>query len=152
MAHSLLNSLGMYGASLLVAFIAGLFPPFSIEVFLIGLTAIVHPTLPEMLLCAVLAAFGHQVAKTITYYAGVGALEHGKLKAKVETLRPKIDKWNKAPKFVLFLAGAFGIPPLWVVGFIARPLMGIGILPFTLIVFVTRIARFVVLAAIPMIW
>lgn len=150
MAEDLLSTLGMYGASLIVAFIAGLFPPFSIEVFLIGLAAIVHPTFGEVILCSVLAAAGHQVAKTITYYAGVGALEHGKLRDKIEKIRPKIDKWNKAPKFVLFLAGAVGIPPLWVVGFIAHPLMGIGIVPFTLIVFATRVGRFIVLAGIPL--
>ena len=150
MAEDLLSSLVMYGASMIVAFIAGLFPPFSIELFLIGLATIVHPTFGEVVLCSVLAAIGHQVAKTITYYAGVGALEHGKLKAKVEKIRPKIEKWNKAPKVILLLAGAFGIPPLWVVGFIARPLMGIGIVPFTLIIFGTRIGRFIVLAGIPL--
>lgn len=152
MAQSLLSSLGIYGASMIVAFIAGLFPLISIELFLIGLSAVVHPTFGEIVLCSVLASVGHQVAKTITYYAGAGALEHGKLKAKVEKLRPKIDKWNKAPKVVLLLAGAIGIPPLWVIGFIARPLMGIGIVPFTLIVFGTRIGRFVVLAGIPLLF
>lgn len=152
MAQSLLSSLGIYGASILIAFIAGLFPLISIEVFLIGLSAIVHPTFGELVLCSVLAATGHQVAKTITYYAGAGALEHGKLKVKVEALRPKIEKWNKAPKLVLFVAGAIGIPPLWVIGFIARPLMGVGIVPFTLIVFSTRVARFVVLAGIPLLF
>jgi membrane protein YqaA with SNARE-associated domain len=150
MVQDLLSGLGMYGASLIVAFIAGLFPLFSIEVFLVGLGALVHPTFGEVLLCSVLAAVGHQLAKTITYYAGVGALEHGKLKEKVDKIRPKIEKWNKAPKLILFLAGAFGIPPLWVVGFIARPLMGIGIVPFTLIIFGTRIGRFIALAGIPL--
>ncbi len=152
MAQSLLSSLGIYGASMIVAFIAGLFPLISIELFLMGLAALVHPTFGQIVLCSVLAAVGHQVAKTITYYAGVGALERGKLKAKVETIRPRIDKWNKAPKLVLLLSGAIGLPPLWVIGFIARPLLGIGIVPFTLIVFSTRVGRFVVLAAIPLLF
>lgn len=151
MAEDLLAALGIYGASLVVAFIAGLFPPFSIEVFLIGLSALASPTFGEIILCSLLAAAGHQVAKTITYYAGVGALESGKLKEKVEKVRHKIDKWNKAPLIVLFLAGAFGIPPLWVIGFIARPLMGIGIMPFTAIIFLTRVGRFIVLAGIPLV-
>ncbi len=51
-----------------------------------------------------------------------------------------------------FLGGAFGIPPLYVLGFIARPLMGVGIVPFTVIVLVTRFARFVVLGAIPLLF
>lgn len=152
MAEDLLATFGIYGASMVVAFIAGLFPPFSIELFLIGLSAIVEPTLLELVWCSLLAAIGHQVAKTITYYAGVGALEHGKLKAKVDKIRHKIEKWNKAPKFVVFLAGAFGIPPLFVIGFIAHPLMSVGIVPFTLIIFTTRVARFIVLAAMPMLF
>jgi membrane protein YqaA with SNARE-associated domain len=152
MTETLLSALGIYGASILVAFIAGLFPPFSIELFLIGLSALISPTFGEVVVCSILAAVGHQGAKTITYYAGVGALEHGKLKAKVDKIRPKIDKWNKAPKFVLFLAGAFGLPPLWIVGFIAHPLMGIGIVPFTLIVFATRVCRFIVLAGAPLLF
>ena len=72
------------------------------------------------------------------------------VKPTTDKIRPKIDKWNKAPRFVMFLAGGFGIPPLYILGFIARPLMGLGIVSFTLIVLGTRFARFVVLAAIPL--
>ena len=152
MAEDLLATFGMYGASMVVAFIAGLFPPFSIEVFLVGLSAIVQPTWGDIIVCSVLAAIGHQVAKTITYYAGVGALEHGKLKAKTEQLRHKIEKWKNAPKLILFLSGALGVPPLFLIGFIAHPLMSVGIVPFTLIIFTTRVARFIVLAATPMLF
>lgn len=150
MAEDLLAALGLYGASMVVAFIAGLFPPFSIEVFLVGLSALVQPTWEDIIVCSLLAAIGHQVAKTITYYAGVGALEHGKLKEKTEKLRHKIEKWKNAPKLILFLAGALGIPPLFVIGFIARPLLGVGIVPFTLIIFTTRIGRFIVLGGAPL--
>lgn len=152
MTETLLESLGMYGGSAVVAFIAGLFPLLSIELFLVGLTAVLMPTFPQVLLSCLLAAAGHQVAKTITYYAGVGALERGKLKAKLDKIRPRIDKWNKAPRFVMFLAGSFGIPPLYILGFIARPLMGVGIVAFTVIVLGTRFARFVVVAAIPLLF
>lgn len=146
----LLASLGIYGGSFVVAFIAGLFPLFSIELFLIILSAKVTPSIGALTLCCLLAAIGHQIAKTITYYAGVGALERGKLKAKLDKVRPRIDRWNKAPHLILALAGAIGIPPLYVVGFIAEPLMRIRIIPFTAIVLVTRFGRFVVLAVIPL--
>jgi membrane protein YqaA with SNARE-associated domain len=150
--EQLLSSLGVYGGSFVVALIAGLFPLFSIEVFLVGLSAVTDPTAPVLISCCALAAVGHQIAKTITYYAGVGALERGKLKEKLDKVRPKIEKWNKAPKLVMFLAGAVGIPPLYILGFIARPLMGMGIVPFTLIVLVTRFGRFIVLGAIPLLF
>lgn len=149
MTDGLVESLGIYGASFAVAFLAGLFPLASIEVFLVGIAAVLTPSLTSVVLCCVLAATGHQIAKTFTYYAGIGALERGRLKAKLDKVRPRIERWNKAPHFVLFLAGAFGIPPLFVIGFIAHPLMRIRIVPFTLIVFGSRLARFVVLSLIP---
>lgn len=148
----LLESFGIYGGSLIVAFIAGLVPFFSIEVFLVGMSAVVSPSFPALTLCCLLAALSHQIAKTMTYYAGIGALERGKLKEKIEKNRERIDRWNKAPHLILALAGALGVPPLWILGFIARPLMRISFLAFTAIVFVTRFGRFVVLAAIPLLF
>jgi membrane protein YqaA with SNARE-associated domain len=151
-AQRLLEDYGIYGGSLIVAFIAGLFPLFSIEVFLVLATSFARPSFEQLAVCCLLAALSHQVAKTITYYAGVGALEHGKLKQKIEAHRARIDRWNKAPHLVLVLGGALGVPPLWILGFIARPLMRINIAMFTLIVFVTRFGRFMVLAAIPLLF
>ena len=151
-AQSLLESFGIYGGSLIVAFIAGLFPLFSIEIFLMGLTAALAPPVETVAVCCLLAALSHQVSKTITYYAGVGALEHGKMKDKIERNRERIARWNKAPHVMLTLGGAFGIPPLWILGIVARPLMGIKILPFTVIIFVTRLGRFMVLATIPLLF
>jgi membrane protein YqaA with SNARE-associated domain len=152
MTSTLLEALGIYGASFCVAFIAGLFPPFSIEVFLIGLTAVIGPTFATLTLCCLIAAIGHQISKTLCYYAGVGMLERGKLGAKLDKVRPKIDKWNKAPHLVMFISGAIGFPPLYVLAFIAEPIMRMRIVPFTAIVFVSRFGRFVALAVIPLLF
>jgi membrane protein YqaA with SNARE-associated domain len=152
MAEQLLESFGIYGGSFVVAFVAGLFPVINIELFLIALSAAIGPTFGVLTMCCLLAAIGHQIAKTLTYYAGVGALERGKLKQKLERNRDRIARWNKAPHLMLALAGALGIPPLLIIGFIARPVMRIRFLPFTAIVFVTRFGRFVVLAVIPLLF
>ena len=53
---------------------------------------------------------------------------------------------------VMFLASTFGLPPLYLIGFIAKPLMKIEIIPFTLCCFFGRIGRFAVLAAIPLLF
>lgn len=152
LSESLLATFGIYGGALIVSFIAGLFPLISIEVCLGLIVVLAVPTHAAMIVCCALAAIGHQIAKTITYYAGVGTLERGKMKKKLDEARPKIEKWNKAPKLMLALAGTVGIPPLYIVGFIAEPLMRIRIVPFTLIVLVTRFARFVVVVeAIPLV-
>jgi len=148
--HGLLASLGLYGASFVIALIAGLFPIASVEVFLIVTSAAVHPSIGDLALCSLLAAAGHQIAKTITYFAGEGALEHGKLKPRVEALRHKIEKWDRYPHAILFLAATVGLPPIYVIGFIAHPLMEIRFVPFTLITFAGRLGRYLVLAVIPL--
>lgn len=150
MAEDLLASLGMYGGAFVGALIAGLLPLFPIEVVLLGL-ALLHPTIADAAVVALLAAIGHQIAKTITYYAGVGALERGKVKEKIDRIRHKIEGWSKAPKLIVFASGLLGFPPLYLIGFIAHPMLGVRILPFTLIVFSTRIVRFFVIAAAPLV-
>ena len=151
MNERLLETFGVYGGSFVVAFIAGMFPLFSIEVFLIVLSQLTHPTAQVMVTCCLLAAAGHQIAKTICYYAGVGALERGRLKAKIEKNRERIDRWNKAPKLIMFLGATIGIPPLYLLGFIARPIMRMRFWTFTAIVFGGRAGRFIFLAAIPLV-
>ena len=151
MTDDLLARFGIYGGSIAVAFIAGMFPLASIEVFLVSISAALSLSIGEILVCCLLAALSHQIAKTITYYAGVGALDHGKIGKKIEKARPRIEKWNKAPKLMLSLAAVFGIPPLYILGFIAEPLMRIKFVPFTAIVFVGRLVRFIFLAAIPLV-
>lgn len=150
MTSDLLASLGIYGASLVISLIAGLFPIASVEVFLVGLSAIKRPSIAELALCCLLAAVGHQIAKTITYYAGEGALENKKLKPRIDKFRHKIEKWDRYPHAILFLAATVGLPPMYLLGFIAHPLMEIRFLPFTLLTFIGRFGRYIVLAVIPL--
>lgn len=150
MTGHLLGSLGIYGASLVIALVAGLFPIASIELFLVGLSALEHPSIGELLICCVLGAVGHQIAKTITYYAGEGALENKKLKPRVDKIRHKIEKWDRYPHAILFLGATVGLPPMYLLGFIAHPLMEIRFLPFTALTFVGRLGRYIVLAVIPL--
>lgn len=150
MTHNLLGSLGLYGASFVIALIAGLFPIASVELFLVVTSAAVHPTVSELALCSLLAAVGHQIAKTITYYAGEGALENKKLKPRIDRIRHRIEKWDRYPHAVLFLGATVGLPPMYLLGFIAHPLMEIRFLPFTILTFVGRLGRYIVLAVIPL--
>lgn len=151
MIDSLLATFGLFGGAFVVGFCAGMFPIISIELFLIGIGTWAAPTASDMVVLVLLAAVGHQIAKTICYYAGYGALEkaNDKLRARVDKLRHKIDRWNKRPKLIMFVASTTGLPPLYVLAFIARPLMNMRIVPFTVIVFTSRIVRYAVLLAAP---
>jgi membrane protein YqaA with SNARE-associated domain len=146
---SLYASLGLYGATFAVAFIAGVFPLVSIELFLIGATALGADVQTLPLLIAI-AAVGHQIAKTLTYYAGAGMFElpRGGMRARIEAARARIERWNRRPRLIMFLAAATGLPPLWALGFVAQPLMKIDFATFTAITAFGRILRYSTLVAI----
>jgi membrane protein YqaA with SNARE-associated domain len=150
MTDHLLELLGVYGASLAISFIAGMFPLISIEAFLVGYCALRPVTWPEAIVLVLLAALGHQISKTVCYFAGAGTLEHHRIKPTIDVWRPRIERWNKYPWLIFFLAASFGIPPMWLLGFIARPIMRLRFVPFTVVCFACRTARYAVLAAIPL--
>ena len=149
MFASLYASLGLYGATLAVSFIAGMFPLFSIELFLAGCAAygVDTRTLPVVI---AIAAVGHQIAKTLTYYAGAGAFElpRGKVRERIEAARARIDRWNRQPRLIMFVSAATGLPPLYLLGFIAQPLMHMSIGMFTAITMTGRILRYIVVVII----
>jgi membrane protein YqaA with SNARE-associated domain len=148
--ESLLSTFGLYGGAFVIAFVAGLFPLISIELFLVGISTWATPTPAGIALLIVLSAIGHQLAKTVTFYAGIGALENKKLAARVEKVRSRIDRWNKRPKLIMFLSATVGLPPLWLLGFIAHPLMKMRIWPFTLITFFGRVGRYAFMMIVPL--
>jgi membrane protein YqaA with SNARE-associated domain len=125
-----------------------MFPIVSIELFLVAATAWQLDARVLVVLIGI-AAIGHQIAKTITYYAGAGAFElpRGKVRARIEAARERIDRWNRRPRFIMFVAAATGLPPLYVLGFIARPLMNMQITTFTAISLSGRIGRYAALVA-----
>jgi len=148
-ADHLVATLGLYGATLAIAFLAGMFPLLSIELFLVGAAAwgVAAGTLVALI---GIAAIGHQVAKTITYYAGAGALERpgGPLRARIAAARQWVERWNRRPRLVLLAGAALGLPPLYLLGFIARPVMKLPLATFTGISMAGRIARYAVLVAV----
>lgn len=151
MTDDLLARFGVYGGTIAVAFIAGMFPIASIELFLVGLSVAMTPSFSTLFVLCLLAALSHQVAKTITYFAGEAALERGRIGKKLQAARPRIEKWNKAPYLVMTLGATVGLPPLYLLGFIAEPIMKMRFVPFTLIVFTGRLGRFIFLAGIPLV-
>jgi membrane protein YqaA with SNARE-associated domain len=149
---TLLETFGLYGGAFVIAFVAGLIPINLIELFLMGIGGFAAPGTAGIVALILLSAVGHQIAKTVTYYMGVGALENKRLKAKVEKVRARIDRWNKRPKLIMFLGATIGLPPLLLLGFIAHPLMGMRFIPFTVITFFGRIGRYTFMILVPMLF
>lgn len=150
MTDSFLSAFGLYGGALTVGLIAGLFPLVSLEVFLGGVAGVLKPPLEILILLAVIGAVGHQIAKTITYFAGERSLKNpkGKLKKLIDKTQSWMDKWSQSRWAVLVLSSAIGIPPLFAVGFIAKPMLKIDFIPFTLVCFGLRVARYIVMTLI----
>lgn len=134
----------------MIGFVAGMFPLVSIEAFLVGFVALEPVTWPQLVGLALLGAVGHQIAKTVCYVAGVGALERGRVKALLERWRPRIERWNRHPWWIFFFAETFGIPPMWLIGFVAKPIMHLRFAPFTIYGYALRAVRYGVLASIAM--
>jgi membrane protein YqaA with SNARE-associated domain len=149
-SEHVLELFGVYGGCLVIAFVAGMFPLVSIEAFLIAYCALRPVTWPEFVVMVLLGALGHQIAKTVCYFAGIGALENRRIKPMIAKWQPRIDRWNKYPWAIFLVAATVGLPPMWLIGFIARPLMHLRFVPFTLVCFFSRAGRYAVLAAIPM--
>jgi membrane protein YqaA with SNARE-associated domain len=150
MTDSLLELLGLYGATLVIAFVAGMFPLISIEAFLVGYCTLRPVTWLEFVALVILAAIGHQISKTVCYFAGTSTLESRRVKPTIDKWRPRIDRWNKRPWVWFFFAASVGLPPMWLIGFVARPLMSLRFVPFTVVCFGCRAGRYAVLALIPM--
>ena len=149
MADQLLATLGLSGATLVIGFLAGMFPLLSIEAFLFGVARWGSADAGMLAALIGIAAVGHQAAKTVTYYAGAGAFElpRGKVRERIAAARQRIDRWNRRPRLVMFAAALIGLPPLYALGFIARPLLNMSIATFTAISGAGRIARYVAVVA-----
>lgn len=149
MVDHLLATLGLYGATLALAFLAGMFPLLSIELFLVGVAAW-GVAVDQLAVLIAIALVGHQVAKTLTYYAGAGVFElpRGKLRDRIAAANQRIDRWNRRPRLIMLAGAALGLPPLYLLGFIARPVMNMQLATFTGITLAGRLARYTTLVAV----
>lgn len=149
MVDHLVATLGLYGATLAIAFLAGMFPLLSIELFLVGAAAW-GVAGNELVVLIAIALVGHQVAKTVTYYAGAGAFElpRGKLRDQIAAVKQRVDRWNRRPRLIMLAGAALGLPPLYLLGFIARPVMNMQLATFTGITMAGRLARYTMLVAV----
>ena len=149
MVDHLLATLGLYGATLALAFLAGMFPLVSIELFLIGAAAW-GVAVDQLIVMIAIAVVGHQVAKTVTYYAGAGVFElpRGKLRDKIAAAKQRIERWNRRPRLIMLAGAALGLPPLYLLGFIARPMMNMQLATFTGITLAGRTVRYAAMVAV----
>ncbi|WP_428261503.1 VTT domain-containing protein [Haliangium sp.] len=146
---AVLEALGVYGGSFVVALLSGVLPLVNIELFLIGLVALAPDSYSLVPLVAVTTA-GQMTAKVAMYWAGRGVLD-----LPLGKYRKSIDKWqhrfnHSEPRLSLFIftSAATGLPPFFVISILA----GTFKMPFwrfLLVGYLGRALRFALCAAFP---
>jgi membrane protein YqaA with SNARE-associated domain len=121
-SQELIAKVGVYTASFVVGFVSGLVPFVNSELYLVAVSPLVarHSLLP----IALLSAAGQMVAKTILFYAGRGIfkINMGKFAGKIEAVQRKFAEWEGKTDILILISAAVGMPPFYVVSFVAGAL------------------------------
>ncbi len=117
--EELIGKVGIYAASFVVGFVSGLVPFINSEVYLVAVSTMVGRQ--ALLPVALLSAAGQMVAKTIIFYAGRGVfkINMGKLEKKIEAVQKKFQDWEKKADVLMLISASVGMPPFYVVSFVA---------------------------------
>jgi membrane protein YqaA with SNARE-associated domain len=146
--EELIAKVGIYAASLVVGFVSGLVPVVNSEVFLVIVSPMVakHSLLPIALLVAV----GQMAAKTILFYAGRGvfSINMGRIEKKIESVQRKFKEWENKVDLLILVSAAVGLPPFYVVSFVAGGLK-LHVLRFLSMGLIGRGIRFVLIIYFP---
>ena len=141
-AHSIVVALGSYGGAFVVAAISSFVPVVSVEVFLVALVMSTTAfAAPAIIACA---AAGTLAGKLPIYYATRGALSRSE---RVEKLRARIERWQRAPLAVLATSSVLGLPPFSLVATAAGAL-AIRARDFAIIVGTGRALRYAAVVVI----
>lgn len=145
----LLAMLGIYGGTFAVSILAGLVPLINAELFLVGLVRFAVERSSQLPAIVLAAAAGQMVAKIGLYYAGRSMIDlpRGRYKAKVETVRAKIEQWKSKPYIIYGVSSVVGLPPFYLT-VLAAGAMRIRFEAFLAIGMVGRVIRFAVLVAL----
>lgn len=146
--EELIAKVGVYAASLVIGFVSGLVPFVNAELFLVLVSPIVarHSLLP----IAAIMAVGQMAAKTILFYAGRGVfnINMGRLEKRIEAVQRKFKEWENKVDLLVFVSASVGIPPFYVLSFVAGALK-LHILRFLSMGLVGRSIRFAVIIYFP---
>ena len=120
--EELIGKVGIYAASFVVGFVSGLVPFINSEVYLVAVSTMVGRQ--ALLPIALLSAAGQMVAKTIIFYAGRGVfkINMGKFEKKIEAVQKKFENWENKADVLMLISAAVGLPPFYVVSFVAGAL------------------------------
>jgi membrane protein YqaA with SNARE-associated domain len=143
---SIVEAVGLYAGTFLVAAVSSVVPLVAIEVFLVGVALALAPAVAPLPALVLLAAAGQLAGKLPIYYATRGAAGlSGPHRARLERVRAWIDR-GRSKTLVLAASAVLGLPPFSIVATAAGAL-AVPVRTFCAIVFAGRALRFSVLVA-----
>ncbi len=147
-SEELIAKIGIYAASFVVGFVSGLVPFINSEVYLVAVSTMVAR--PALLPIALLSAMGQMVAKTIIFYAGRGTfkINMGKFEKKIEAVQKKFQRWENKADVLMLISASVGMPPFYVVSFVAGALK-LHYIRFLIAGIIGRSIRFAVIVYFP---
>lgn len=146
--EALVGKVGIYLASFVIGFVSGLIPFVNSELYLIAVSPMVAR--PALVPIALLSAFGQLLAKTVLYYAGRGVftINMGRYKSKVEAVQEKFERWQNKSDLLIFVSATVGLPPFYVVSFVAGALR-LNVVKFFITGLLGRSIRFAIIVYFP---
>lgn len=146
--EALTGKVGIYLASFVVGFVSGLVPFVNSEIYLVAISSVVAR--PALVPIALLTSLGQLFAKTILFYAGRGVfrIKMGRYETKVEAVREKFERWKNKTDLLILLSATVGLPPFYVVSFVAGALK-LNFPKFFITGFVGRSIRFAAIVYFP---
>jgi membrane protein YqaA with SNARE-associated domain len=146
--ESLTAKVGIYAGSFVIGFVSGLVPFVNSELYLVFVSPLAAR--PALMPIALLCAAGQMCAKTILFYAGRGVfkINMGRYQSKIEKVQEKFERWEKKTDLLIVGSAAIGLPPFYVVSFVAGA-MKVNFVRFFIWGILGRSVRFGVLVYFP---
>ncbi len=111
MDRTILDALGLYGATFVACAAGAVVPVFNSEVYLLAVGAIASPA--QLPLLATLAATGQMAGKSLLYLGGRGALRWPVRSPAVDGWRERLRAGGRAGSLLLLASAVTGVPPFY---------------------------------------
>ena len=148
MMSSIEATVGIYGASFVIAILSGFIPILNAEIYLVAV-AISTESVPLAIILGLIVALGQMVAKVGIYKAARKAsnLRAHEESGKMARARKLMKKWEGKPHLLTFVSASLGLPPFFIVSIVAG-MLELPFIQFLTVGFIGRSIRFVLVAVV----
>lgn len=141
-------TIGIYGATFIVAIVSAFIPLINAEIYLAAV-ALATKSIPLAIVLGLITALGQMIGKVGIYKAAQkGAnLKKYEENGKLERARRLMAKWKDKPHVLTFISASTGIPPFFIVSLVGG-MLELPFAAFMAVGFLGRSIRFVTVAIV----